>query len=126
MTRADLSKIGVPACFHAAVLDQCDRDHNEWRDRYSALATREGVRLAVQAIEDVKTRMSPADQTALNASLFSLTPDAAAAMAGCDRRTIDRALDAGGLKAIHSRTGLVILDWPIFAAWAAKRGGVNV
>jgi DNA-directed RNA polymerase specialized sigma24 family protein len=110
MTADLLRSAGVPDAAVETVLAACRRD----LERALPL---EVARL----LQVVTARLPERQRAAVDAELCALTPEAAARKARCSRRTIDRAVEAGLIRAKRGSTGMVVLDRASFSRWNRAR-----
>jgi hypothetical protein len=90
-------------------------------DAWTQALMREATRLAGQSLKETVAILPKDAKAAIHATLMALTPEIAARKAGCERKTIDRAITAGKIIAVKGSTGMVILDRRSFDAWALAR-----
>lgn len=114
MTREALRRLGVPARSLDGVLDALSQER-------AREVGRESLRLAVASVQDIITAMPPATRAVAHAHLMGLTPGAAARLAQCSRRTIDRARVKGEIRFTSGVKGLVTIDGESFLAWKRAR-----
>jgi hypothetical protein len=110
VTREQLHKLGVPDAAIDTVLDAWMR---EIYDQAAKLTARE--------LQTVVANLPKAQGAAVHAELIALTPESAARKAHCSRRTVDRAIEAGQIRAAKGSTGLVVIDRESFEAWRNSR-----
>jgi len=79
---------------------------------------------AVRLLQLVVSQLPAPQARRINAAVAGmelLTPKDCARLAGCARRTVDRAIHTGALRAAHGITGLVTVNRSDFDAWDRAR-----
>ena len=113
MTRADLIQLGMPEEFADTALKVWLRE----------LATKSATVAAamIQAATDAMPAQEAKRVGTAVAGMALLRPEDCARLAVCTRRTVDRAIASGALKASKGLTGIVVVARSDFDAWSQAR-----
>ena len=113
MTRTDLIQLGMPEEFADTAL-------KVWLRELSVKSASVAAAMIQAATNAMPAQDGKRVETAI-AGMALLRPEDCARLAVCTRRTVDRAIASGALKANKGLTGIVVVARPDFDAWSQGR-----
>ncbi len=90
-------------------------------ERHGEVMALKLARLIAESIAERAAVLPPEAGALLRDAMKAINPEQAARIARCDRKTIDRAIAAGQIRATKGSTGLVFVDRPSLVEWAKAR-----